>query len=258
MGLLHKSEAGGVVLGVADLPALRAAYRDLAERLAPPAVSVEAMADLAQRRRADRRRAPGPAVRAGRDGGAGRRVHRGARRHRVRARAGSVATAERCCARCAAPRCCWERAAGRRRPDRARGLVAGQRVRRGPPRARRAGDQPGARRGGRGARAGRPRRRVRTRTQEMARTRGDVARATGPDGESVLPFRVDRNRSPGRTSGAQGRPGVEVPEMRRPLVLAGVQRLGDVRPAEGLAHQRVRRGQALLVAARRRPRAAGP
>ena len=46
-GRLHKSEGGGVVLGLADRDAARAAYADLVARLAPPAVSVEAMADLA-------------------------------------------------------------------------------------------------------------------------------------------------------------------------------------------------------------------
>jgi len=45
-GLLHKSEAGGVVVGLADRSATREAYADLVTRLAPPAVSVEAMADL--------------------------------------------------------------------------------------------------------------------------------------------------------------------------------------------------------------------
>ncbi len=46
-GRLHKSEGGGVVVGLADRDAVRAAYADLVARLAPPAVSVEAMADLA-------------------------------------------------------------------------------------------------------------------------------------------------------------------------------------------------------------------
>jgi acyl-CoA synthetase (NDP forming) len=45
-GGLHKSDDGGVVLGLADRAAARAAYDDLVARLAPPAVSVEAMADL--------------------------------------------------------------------------------------------------------------------------------------------------------------------------------------------------------------------
>ena len=45
-GRLHKSEGGGVVLGLVDRDAARAAYDDLVARLAPPAVSVEEMADL--------------------------------------------------------------------------------------------------------------------------------------------------------------------------------------------------------------------
>ncbi len=44
-GRLHKSEGGGVVVGLADRESARSAYLDLVERLAPPAVSVEAMAD---------------------------------------------------------------------------------------------------------------------------------------------------------------------------------------------------------------------
>ena len=46
-GRLHKSEGGGVVVGLADRHEVRAAYADLVARLSPPAVSVEAMADLA-------------------------------------------------------------------------------------------------------------------------------------------------------------------------------------------------------------------
>ena len=45
-GRLHKSEGGGVVVGLADRESARSAYLDLVDRLAPPAVSVEAMADL--------------------------------------------------------------------------------------------------------------------------------------------------------------------------------------------------------------------
>ena len=41
-GGLHKSEGGGVVVGLADRDEVRAAYADLVARLAPPAVSVEA------------------------------------------------------------------------------------------------------------------------------------------------------------------------------------------------------------------------
>lgn len=45
-GRLHKSEDGGVVLGLVDRDGARAAYDDLVARLAPPAVFVEEMADL--------------------------------------------------------------------------------------------------------------------------------------------------------------------------------------------------------------------
>ena len=46
-GSLHKSEGGGVVVGLADRDEARASYADLVTRLAPSTVSVEAMADLA-------------------------------------------------------------------------------------------------------------------------------------------------------------------------------------------------------------------
>ncbi|MCH6468906.1 acetate--CoA ligase family protein [Sinomonas terrae] len=46
MGLLHKSDAGGVALGLKDAVALRAAYAGMDGRLAAPAYCVEAMADL--------------------------------------------------------------------------------------------------------------------------------------------------------------------------------------------------------------------
>lgn len=46
-GQTHKSERGGVVLGLADPDQARAAYDDLVARLSPPTVSVEAMADVA-------------------------------------------------------------------------------------------------------------------------------------------------------------------------------------------------------------------
>lgn len=45
MGLLHKSDAGGVALGLADEASVRAAHADMARRLAPPGYCVEAMAD---------------------------------------------------------------------------------------------------------------------------------------------------------------------------------------------------------------------
>lgn len=47
LGSLHKSDAGGVLLGLLDAAVAATAYDDLVRRLDPPAVSVEAMADLA-------------------------------------------------------------------------------------------------------------------------------------------------------------------------------------------------------------------
>jgi acyl-CoA synthetase (NDP forming) len=47
LGLLHKSDAGGVVLGIGDEAALRAAVADLQARLSPAGLSVERMAPLA-------------------------------------------------------------------------------------------------------------------------------------------------------------------------------------------------------------------
>jgi acetate---CoA ligase (ADP-forming) len=46
LGLLHKSDVGGVVTGLSDERALRAALADLRERLAPAAFSVERMAPV--------------------------------------------------------------------------------------------------------------------------------------------------------------------------------------------------------------------
>jgi acetate---CoA ligase (ADP-forming) len=46
LGLLHKSDLGGVVTGIGDEPSLRAAFADLQKRLPPPAFSVEAMAPV--------------------------------------------------------------------------------------------------------------------------------------------------------------------------------------------------------------------
>jgi acetate---CoA ligase (ADP-forming) len=46
LGLLHKSDLGGVVTGIDDEPTLRGALADLGERLAPPALSVERMAPV--------------------------------------------------------------------------------------------------------------------------------------------------------------------------------------------------------------------
>ncbi len=47
LGAVHKSDAGGVKLGIADPDALTAAYSDLDARLRPEAFSVEAMAPFA-------------------------------------------------------------------------------------------------------------------------------------------------------------------------------------------------------------------
>ncbi|HEX5261650.1 MAG TPA: acetate--CoA ligase family protein, partial [Gaiellales bacterium] len=47
IGLLHKSDAGGVIVGIADGDELARAVADLQERLAPPEMSVERMAPLA-------------------------------------------------------------------------------------------------------------------------------------------------------------------------------------------------------------------
>jgi acetate---CoA ligase (ADP-forming) len=46
LGLLHKSDAGGVVVGLPDREALHRAYAELSERLAPPAFSVEELAEV--------------------------------------------------------------------------------------------------------------------------------------------------------------------------------------------------------------------
>jgi acyl-CoA synthetase (NDP forming) len=48
LGLLHKSDAGGVVLGLPDETALRRAAADLRERLRPSALSVERMAAIGE------------------------------------------------------------------------------------------------------------------------------------------------------------------------------------------------------------------
>ncbi|MEU8876219.1 acetate--CoA ligase family protein [Streptomyces javensis] len=46
LGLLHKSDSGGVALGLECDPAVRTAVTDMAQRLSPPGYCVEAMADL--------------------------------------------------------------------------------------------------------------------------------------------------------------------------------------------------------------------
>ncbi|MDX6593186.1 MAG: hypothetical protein QOJ13_2382 [Gaiellales bacterium] len=46
LGILHKSDAGGVVVGIADADALAWEWGDMEERLAPPEFSIERMAPL--------------------------------------------------------------------------------------------------------------------------------------------------------------------------------------------------------------------
>jgi acetate---CoA ligase (ADP-forming) len=46
LGALHKSDQGGVVVGLGDEAALERAYTDLIDRLGPPELSVEAMANV--------------------------------------------------------------------------------------------------------------------------------------------------------------------------------------------------------------------
>jgi acyl-CoA synthetase (NDP forming) len=45
MGLLHKSDSGGVRLGITNVDELRAEYESMQERLSPPAVTIEQMVD---------------------------------------------------------------------------------------------------------------------------------------------------------------------------------------------------------------------
>jgi acyl-CoA synthetase (NDP forming) len=48
LGMLHKSDAGGVKVGIADAGALAREWGDMQRRLAPPECSIEAMAPLAE------------------------------------------------------------------------------------------------------------------------------------------------------------------------------------------------------------------
>ncbi|TFB54200.1 acetate--CoA ligase family protein [Cryobacterium tagatosivorans] len=48
LGDEHKSDRGGVILGIPDIPALLVAWDDVQHRLAPPSCSIEEMADLTQ------------------------------------------------------------------------------------------------------------------------------------------------------------------------------------------------------------------
>ena len=46
--MLHKTDVGGVRLGIADADELRAEYRAMVDRLAPPAVTIEQMVDTSE------------------------------------------------------------------------------------------------------------------------------------------------------------------------------------------------------------------
>ena len=83
-GVQHKSDVGGVALGLADADALRAAYEDIAARLGPHVVVTP---DGAARRRGRARRRPRPAVRAARARRGRRRPGRGPARPAARAAA---------------------------------------------------------------------------------------------------------------------------------------------------------------------------
>ena len=87
----------------ADEASALAAYDDLVARLGPPAVSVEAMADLADGVEVIAGCVRDRDLRAGADGRARRRARRGVRRHRAaRWRRSRRAVRASCCSRCAA------------------------------------------------------------------------------------------------------------------------------------------------------------
>ena len=181
LGLLHKSDAGGVVVGLARPTSCIAAHARLVERLAPPAFSVEEMADLRSGvelivgGRWDARF--GPTVLVGMGGTATEVLgdvqvalgpvdeHEAARMLR-RLRTAALLDEHR----------------GRPALDvdaAARVVAAAEPVRRRPPRDRRARDQPAARHPVRGGRPGRPHRHATDRpggeTMDFAYTPGPAA-----------------------------------------------------------------------------------
>ena len=201
-GVAHKSDVGGVALGLADEAALRAAYRDIAGRLGP---RVLVCASARGRGRARPRDHPRPAARA-----AGRR--RG-RRHarRTAARPGGDAAAgvpdARPRAARAAPAASTARrlaggAAGGRRTDRRRD----RRPRRARPRTRRrpggGGRQSADRHRGRRARGrragGAATRSRRSRTCGGPRCSNSVTRISDPRGGPAVRRRADPARGRGR------------------------------------------------------------
>ncbi len=78
LGLLHKSDAGGVVLGLGDAVALRAAHAELRQRLGAERFSVERMAPTADGRGAADRHPLGSAPGPDRPRRRGRRLRGGA------------------------------------------------------------------------------------------------------------------------------------------------------------------------------------
>ena len=82
LGRLHKSDAGGVVLGVADDADARAGLRRAAAPSGARALLGRAHGAAERRRRAADRRPLGRPLRPGRRWPARRRLHRGAARHR--------------------------------------------------------------------------------------------------------------------------------------------------------------------------------
>ena len=122
-GLLHKSDAGGVVLGIADDEALVAAVgrpprAPRARRRRPRA---RAHGAARRRRRADRRLPLGRPFRPAADARHRGALHRAARRRADGAGAGGRGRSPRACSSsCAARRSCRARAAGRRSTSRPR------------------------------------------------------------------------------------------------------------------------------------------
>ena len=101
--------------GCADRQALYDGPRSAGRAAGPAGVLRRGDGRPAQRRRADRRRQVGPALRADRAGRHGRHRHRGARRRPGRARARSTSRRRRgCCAGCVPLPCSTSTAVGRR------------------------------------------------------------------------------------------------------------------------------------------------
>ena len=174
LGLLHKSDAGGVVVGLGDEAALTRAIGDLQARLAPPAFSVERMApvaagvELLAGARWDERFGPVVAVGLG---GVYTEILRDVAVALAPVDAAEAARLLALAARGAAAAGRSRAPAGRRRRRRGGGggTVGGRGA---PPGARRARGQPAARDAGRGARARRARGGAHERRAVAVRTHG--------------------------------------------------------------------------------------